>query len=443
MVFRIADIVIIITVSLSSHSVAARANLFGNRLVKRSPYSLQRLRSAPHINLRGGDIDDSTSIDTTMKQEKEKICIIGSGNWGSAIATVLGRNAARLPFCDDEVNMWVFEEQVTLPPGNTTAKLSDVINTRHENVKYLPGVKFPTNVRAVPDLKEACKNATLLIFVLPHQFLPRLLPIIRENVHPTHCRGVSLIKGLDFDSKTKLPILISKSIEEAMGGGFKCGVLMGANIADEVARQNMCESTLACEFGNDEWNEKTRQLFDEPLFRVTRIQDVSGTEACGALKNIVALGAGFVDGLGLGGNTKAALLRVGLLEMAKFCTTFFQGVEQGTFLESCGMADLITTCYGGRNRRCAEAFAKLQTRDPKACDKLWSDIEKKMLNGQKLQGTLAAKEVFELLDSRNLLDSFPLFQAIYEIAFNGRPVATITEGINVDSNGTPQFVSKL
>ena len=95
---------------------------------------------------------------------------------------------------EEQVNMWVYEETVTLEDGSEQ-KLTEVINTRHENVKYLPGIPLPSNVKAVPDLAEACKDATLLIFVLPHQFLPRLMPVIRENANPS-CRGVSLIKGL-------------------------------------------------------------------------------------------------------------------------------------------------------------------------------------------------------------------------------------------------------
>ena len=133
----------------------------------------------------------------TSTEQIEKVCIIGSGNWGSAIATLVGPNCERLPYIESQVNMWVFEEMVAVDETAPTRKekLSDIINSRHENVKYLPGVHLPTNIVAVPDLSEACRDATLLIFVLPHQFLPKLLPVIREAAHPA-CRGVSLIKGL-------------------------------------------------------------------------------------------------------------------------------------------------------------------------------------------------------------------------------------------------------
>ena len=121
----------------------------------------------------------------------------------------------------------------------------------------------------------------------------------------------------------------------------------------------------------------------------------------------------------MGGNTKSALLRIGLIEMARFGGLFFAGVRNRTMVESCGVADLITTSYGGRNRLCAEAFAKerLEAGDTQntsdECDERWQRIEQDLLNGQKLQGTLTAKEVFVSLQSRNLEKQFPLFTTIY------------------------------
>ena len=141
--------------------------------------------------------NDDVLIDSNPQnsaEQHDRVCIIGSGNWGSAIATLVGRNCARLPHVESQVSMWVYEEMVQLEDG-TERKLTEVINEQHENVKYLPGIKLPENVVAVPDLAEACDQATLLIFVLPHQFLPRLMPTIKANCHPS-CRGVSLIKGL-------------------------------------------------------------------------------------------------------------------------------------------------------------------------------------------------------------------------------------------------------
>jgi glycerol-3-phosphate dehydrogenase (NAD+) len=136
--------------------------------------------------------DRAPQVMTDVTPQKTKVCIIGSGNWGSAIATIVGRNCLRHSHkFDTKVSMWVYEELI----GDE--KLSDIINTKHINVKYLPDVPLPLNIIAVPDLPTACRDATLLIFVLPHQFLPNLIPLIRASiVHPSRCRGISLIKGL-------------------------------------------------------------------------------------------------------------------------------------------------------------------------------------------------------------------------------------------------------
>lgn len=123
----------------------------------------------------------------------DKVCIVGSGNWGSAIATIIGQNCACFDCFETKVNMWVFEEEVLY--NRKSWKLSELINTHRINSKYLPGVQLPSNIYAQPSLEEACRDATLLVFVLPHQFLPKLLPRIRKVVSPT-CRCVSLIKGL-------------------------------------------------------------------------------------------------------------------------------------------------------------------------------------------------------------------------------------------------------
>lgn len=244
---------------------------------------------------------------------------------------------------------------------------------------------------------------------------------------------------LDFDQESHRPVQISQTITDAMGSHFRgCGVLMGANVADEVARGAFCESTLACDFDND-LNEATRRIFDEPnKFRVQHCRDVAGTEVCGALKNIVALGAGFCDGMDSGNNTKAALLRVGLLEMMRFAEAFFSNVDRATFWESCGVADLITTYLGGRNRRCAEAFARRRVSDDTKsnldhndCERLWKDIEAEQLDGQKLQGTLTAWEVYQVLEAHGLIEWFPLFCTVYEISFEGRPVGDIVQAIRI------------
>ena len=340
---------------------------------------------------------------------REKVCLVGSGNWGSAIARIIGANTAAHPETfEREIQMWVFEEVV----GGK--KLTEIINTTHENVKYLPGAKLPPNVVANPSLASAASGATMLIFVLPHQFLRRICPDILRSMAP-RCKAISLIKGIEFEAGR--PKLISSMIHEALSAAVPVSVLMGANVASEVAKDEFCEATIGC--ADAAAAAAWRLLFDRPTFRIQTVDDVAGVELCGALKNVVALGAGFCDGLGLGGNTKAAIVRIGLGEMERFCGDFFSGVQSRTFFQSCGIADLITTCYGGRNRKCAAAFAK--------GGRSWVEIERGLLNGQKLQGTITCEDVMTCLVARGRVGHYPLFARIHEIAFQGKPPQSIVD----------------
>jgi len=336
---------------------------------------------------------------------KKKVCIIGSGNWGSTIAKIVGQNVtAHGDSFESEVRMWVFEEVV-----EGGQKLTEVINSRHENVKYLPGHKLPENVVAVPDIVEAADGADVLVFVIPHQFIERSCAPLKGKLK-AGAMGISLIKG--FAIVPTGGIRLMSDIISGMFDGMDVSVLMGANLAGEVAGGAFCETTVGCAKDGDVY----KKLFQTSNFRVSVVNDVKTVEICGALKNIVACGAGFVDGMKCGDNTKAAVIRIGLMEMIKYSNMHHSNQDQSsskefprlsTFFESCGVADLITTCYGGRNRRVSEAFV--------TTGKSFSELEAEMLGGQKLQGPETAAEVNFMLKQKGLEDQFPLFTTVHKI----------------------------
>merc|ERR1712146_254715 len=119
-----------------------------------------------------------------------------------------------------------------------------------------------------------------------------------------------------------------------------------------------------------------------------------------------------------------AIIRIGLKETAKFAKTFFKGIKDDTFMESCGLADLVTTCFGGRNRKCADIFAKMIK---EGTPKDWATIETEELNGQKLQGTGTCKDVMTAIQSAKRESAFPLFVQIHKIAFEGAPPESLIE----------------
>ena len=162
----------------------------------------------------------------------EKVALIGSGNWGSAIATKLGKNALTNPLFDKVVEMWVFEEYIkkegddwtrpargAKPPEGKTwvdegyEPLTGVINTLHENPIYLKGIPLPTSIHAEPDVKKAVTGATMMIFVIPHNFLAPIVPKM-EGAFAKGAVGISLIKGIEFENGE--PVLISDLLQKEM-----------------------------------------------------------------------------------------------------------------------------------------------------------------------------------------------------------------------------------
>jgi glycerol-3-phosphate dehydrogenase (NAD+) len=393
------------------------------------------------------------------------ITVVGTDlSRGSTIAKVVAENTASHPdLFERNVQMWVFEEEVTLSKeskhydesselSTKPQKLTHLINHLHENVKYLPGIPLPHNVIANPSITDSVKDSTILIFNLPHQFIEGLCGQLRGHIVP-YARGISCIKGVNV--KESSISLFSETIGRELD--IYCGALSGANIANEVAQEKFSETTIAYDpppmdsqnptpatsagpsptsshvdltklTHNEASGKKSKarlkpmpqeypavdahtlkSLFHRRYFHVRVVSDVAGVSLGGALKNIVALAAGFVDGLKWGDNAKAAIMRVGLLEMVDFGKKFFpKSVYTGTFTEeSCGVADLITTCAGGRNHRCARLSIERGVSI--------EEVEARELNGQKLQGTLTTREVNKFLKSQGMEEEFPLFTAVYNI----------------------------
>ncbi|PKY04724.1 glycerol-3-phosphate dehydrogenase [Aspergillus campestris IBT 28561] len=397
-------------------------------------------------------------------QRKHKVTVVGSGNWGTAIAKIVAECAASNDSVfEKDVQMWVHEEKVEIPKNSPhynpssplcqgPQNLTDIINQTHENVKYLSGVALPSNLHANPSVVDAVKDSTILVFNLPHQFIIRTCEQIKGKILP-YARGISCIKGVDV--RESGISLFSETIGNILG--IYCGALSGANIANEVAREKWSESSIAydpphldstapskgpsptgtpsasttnlAEFEHRDVSgqmSKTKLqalpsdyppidhntlklLFHRPYFHIRVVHDVAGVSLGGALKNVVALAAGWVEGMGWGDNAKAAIMRVGLLEMVKFGEMFFGNtINTRTFTEeSAGVADMITSCAAGRNFRCAKL--SIERKQP------ISKVEETELNGQSLQGTLTAIEVNSFLKRQGSEEEFPLLTAVYRV----------------------------
>lgn len=375
---------------------------------------------------------------------KHKVAVIGSGNWGTTVAKLVAESAHENPdLFEEDVQMWVYEEQMVLPKdsphydaavGDQPQKLTSIINTHHENVKYLAGIALPKNVVANPSLQDAVKDASVLIFNFPHEFIANILKQLKGHVAP-YARGISCIKGVTVtDDKVEL---ICEHIGESLG--IYCGALSGGNIATEIANEMWCETTIAyntppCDKRGADGahadhldshgqaiktplvplpldlppldHAELRKLFDRPYFTVSMVSDVVGVSLGGALKNIVALACGFVEGHGWNMTAKTAVMRRGMLEILAFGREFFPETIQEKTLweESAGWGDMIVSCTSARNWR----YSKMAVERGVSVQ----EIERTELNGQKLQGISTSREVSSFLRAKGVEEHYPLFKAV-------------------------------
>lgn len=342
-----------------------------------------------------------------------RVSLVGSGNWGTAVGKIVAANAKESYIFQTDVRMWVFEEEFE------GRKLTDWINNHHENKKYLPGFQLPPNLRAVPSLVDACKDADLLVFVMPHQFIEKTCHELKKaQLLPPHARAISLIKGIGV--KNGRPVTLTHDIGEILDLPKPC-VLSGANVAGDVASEHFAEATIGHAEGEAETAALWQLLFDRPHFKVNVLPDVDGVEVCGALKNVVALAGGMCEGMGQGTNTKAAILRLGVEEMKTFIMLFFGGLLADTLYDSAGYADVITTVFGGRNARVATEFVR------QGGKKDWNELEKEMLGGQKLQGPATLELVAQVIRENKVEHLFPLFMATHAVAFENAKPQTILD----------------
>jgi len=287
-----------------------------------------------------------------------RITLIGAGAWGTALAIAFAGK--------HEVTLWSREEDVAV----------DLQNTR-ENHRFFPGYKLPESVQVLTDFSAALAHAELLVVATP---IAGLRPTAEQLKRlGSKCPLIWVCKGFEAGSG-KLPHQV---VAEVLGPQAVCGALSGPSFAEEVAAGQPTAVALAA---NDPAfaRETARQLHTSHL-RIYANDDLVGVEVGGAVKNVLAIATGVCDGLGLGLNSRAALMTRGLAEIARLGLAL--GAQRETFMGLAGMGDLILTCTGdlSRNRRVGLALAE---------NKLLPQILEEL--GHVAEGVYTAREVAKL-----------------------------------------------
>jgi glycerol-3-phosphate dehydrogenase (NAD(P)+) len=319
-----------------------------------------------------------------MKSETDssvRIGVVGAGSWGTAIANLLANKGFRVDF-------WVYEKEV-----------KDQIEKLRENRIFLPGISLSSNIFPSNDIANAVSDMDLVAVVVPSHVMretaKKMSGLISANT-----AVVSASKGIENNTYLTMTGVLAESIPGIPENNF--AALSGPSFAGEVARNVPTAVTVASK--NNEIAAYIQRVFATPFFRVYTNDDVTGVELGGAVKNVIAIAAGVIDGLGLGLNTRAALITRGLTEIRRLGLAL--GAKPRTFTGLAGVGDLLLTCTGNLSRN--------------------HTVGKKIGEGMKLkdilsemrmvaEGVKTAESVYNL--SGKLGVEMPISQEIYRILY--------------------------
>ena len=236
--------------------------------------------------------------------------------------------------------------------GPFPGSVAELARTRRS--PRLPELEIPASVAFEPDGRAALRGATVAVNAIPTQFVRAAWRPIAAAL-PDGVPVVSVTKGIEEGTLLRPSEVIAEAVP-ATGGARAVAVLSGPTIAAELAQR--LPATMVSASADAALAERVQRTFAMPWLRIYTNGDVTGVELAGAAKNVVALAAGMVDGLGLGSNAKSALLARGLAEIVRLGTAL--GARQETFFGIAGVGDLATTCFSpeGRNRSCGEAIGR-------------------------------------------------------------------------------------
>ena len=320
-------------------------------------------------------------INDDIDKKKFDIGVVGGGSWGTALANLLASKGY-------SINLWVFEKEV-----------KDQIIQSGENKMFLPDIKLSANIHPTNELAEAVLGKNLVVVVVPSHLM-RAVTSKMTNAVSKDAIIVTASKGIENKTHLTMTGVLKETLVDIPHDRFV--TLSGPSFAREVARNLPTLVTVACE--ELEVAAFVQQVFVSPYFRVYTSEDVIGVELGGSLKNVLAIGAGMVDGLQLGLNARAALITRGMTEIRRLGLKL--GANPRTFTGLAGIGDLILTCTGDLSRN--HTVGVKIGRGEKVSDIL---SQMRMV----AEGVKTARSVYNL--SRKLNVDMPIFHEAYRILY--------------------------